>query len=310
MMIKTPVIMDCDPGADDFLAILLALASPELEVLGITTVFGNASAEQTAWNAARACRMAKAEDLLVYAGAEAPLGSKVALDFSYCGRDGLCDSPLPGDSTFVSDKRADIFFAEALAAAEEPVTIVSTAAMTNVAELIRQRPELTSKIKEIVTISGYYSQNPRAARAEWNILVDAAAAETVFSSPVAVRAVGLDVTAELQDRYVDRLLASARGGISDFIRHTTDYNVRHQLYPRSILVDSMAVAAVIHPEIARYQAGAVQIDPEKTDRELMQFEPECRKGAPVYAADRFDYEAYIRLLEERVMARYETVNLH
>lgn len=300
---KRPVIIDCDPGADDFLAILLALASPELNVLGITTVFGNAAVEQTAWNATRACLAAGKTDVLVYAGASAPLMSKIRPDFSCCGEDGLCDSTLPGDRSLISSRCASEFLAETLEISQEPVTIISTAAMTNLAVLLRQRPGLAYKIKKIVTISGYYGQNPAAARAEWNVLLDPEAAKAVFSAPISIRAVGLDVTADLRDSYVNQLLSVASGKIAAFMQQTTDFNVRHTLYPCSILVDGMAVAAALRSEIAHYQAGCAWVCPERTDCGLMQFASMGSGGATVYAADHFDFETYIRLLEERVIAK-------
>ena len=302
MMMKKPVILDCDPGADDFLAILLLLASPEIEVLGITTVFGNAAVEQTAWNAARACLAAGKAGPLVYAGAAAPLMSRTAADFTYCGKDGLCDSPLPGDRSLLGGKSAGTFLEETLETAREPVTVISTAAMTNLAALLRRRPDLAPKISEIVTVSGYYGRDPAVARAEWNILLDPEAARIVFSAPAVIRAVGLDVTAGLQNAYVDRLL-SAPGGVGAFLRQTTDFNLRNGLYPYSVLVDGMAAAAVILPGIAHYQRGTALVRPERTDSGLMEFFPGGGSGASVHAADRFDYEAYLQLLEERVIAK-------
>lgn len=300
---KRPVIIDCDPGADDFLAILLALASPELNVLGITTVFGNASAEQTAWNATRACLAAGKTGVFVYAGAAAPLMSKIRPDFSYCGEDGLCDSTLSGDRALISSRYANEFLVETLEKSQEPVTIISTAAMTNLAVLLRQQPNLAYQIKEIITISGYYGQNPAAARAEWNVLLDPEAAKIVFSAPVSIRAVGLDVTADLRDSYVEQLLSAASGKIAAFMQHTTDFNVRQGLYPRSILVDGMAVAAALRSESAHYQTGCAWVYPERTDCGLMKFDSKRSDRATVYAADHFDFETYIQLLKERVIAK-------
>lgn len=301
-MKQLPIILDCDPGADDALAILLALASPELDVLGITTSFGNSSVENTTWNATRTCVLAGRRDVKVSRGAAQPLFRKLKLDTLYGGSDGLCCCALAGDAKMVTQFPADAFLMEALLTAREPVTVISTACMTNLASALLRAPAVARGIKEVVTVSGYYGLNPNVARAGWNILVDPHAAKLVLESGVRVRAAGLDVTALLQDGMVDTLLKGKQGPVCDFLAHATAYNRANGLFACSILVDAMAVATALSPGLAKYEHGYVTVDPTRTDSGLMRFEkaPAEDAGSAVMAASSFHYADYLELLRGRV----------
>ncbi|MDE7221115.1 MAG: nucleoside hydrolase [Oscillospiraceae bacterium] len=298
-MKRIPVIIDCDPGVDDVLALLLALRAPELDVLGITTVCGNATVEYTSWNATRACLLANCGGVSVYPGAAKPMLRPFLFDAEYCGKDGLCCSDLAGSRELLAEKPAVNFLRDALLASREPVTIVSIAAMTNLGELLRDYPETKPHIKEIVTISGYYWLNPAIARAEWNILYDPEAAELVFASGVPVRALGVDVTAQLQDSYTEELTEKCTGRLRDFLSHSLAFVKAHSMAPGGILVDALAVAAVIAPELACYRRGTVRIDPRRTDQYLTEFHPE--EEGTLQAAEHVDFLAYLQLLIDRMV---------
>lgn len=301
-MNRKPVIIDCDPGADDFLSILLALTSPELEVLGITTVCGNSNVENTTWNATRACLFAGSGSVKVYQGAAKPLQRDLEYDTSYGGEDGLCCSPLHGDAAMIGEGTAKEFLTETLNSAVLPVTIISTASMTNLALAIRDTPGITENIAEITTISGYYGFSKEFARAEWNILVDPEAAEIVYSSGVRIRAAGLDVSGRLKDCYVSTLIQDKTGITRDFIAHATAYNTSHGLSAYSILVDAMATAIAIAPDIAGYREGAVSIHSERSDSGLMTFSGIAggNRRKNVSAAYTFDAARYLQLLKDRI----------
>lgn len=294
-MSKIPVIIDCDPGADDALGILMALNCSRLEVLGITTVCGNGPAEQTAKNAARICTMAGRSDIQIYQGAEQPLARNLDFNPLYCGEDGLCNTGLKEHIELIARKTAQEFLLETLAGIQSPVTIIATAGFTNLAAVILRKPEVTNGIREIVAASGYFRLNPEPNRAEWNILVDPEAAAVVYHSGVPVRAVGLDVSAGLQDSFIELLLTEGNGSIQDFLIQCSRYNRQAGLAACSLLVDAMAVAAVIEPELAEYVTGEADIDPTRQDSRLMQFFP--KKDGMIRAAVRFDYQSYLRLIK-------------
>lgn len=302
------MIIDCDPGVDDFLALVLALHSPELQVLGITTVCGNAEVAYTTWNATRACLLSgRREGVRVYSGARRPLQRPFLFDPEYCGKDGLCCSELEGSVDLIAPESAAEFLYSTLSSAREPVTIVSIAAMTNLAQVLQDHPEVKTKIKEIVTISGYYWINLPVARAEWNILFDPEAAQIVFDSGVPVRALGLDVTSQMENAYTEELAEKAPEWLRPFLLHSMAFIRERNLEPGGMLVDAIAVAAVIKPELADYRRGSAVVHPQCTDQHLTEF---CaHETGLVQAAISFDSRAYVNFLVERVNSN-ETCNIN
>ncbi len=289
---KIPVIIDCDPGADDALAILLALSSPKLEVKAITTLCGNGPCVQMAKNAGKVCALAGRFDIPVYAGANQPMEQELKFTTRYCGEDGLCESGLAEHNQLIRPESA----LEFLAKQTQPVTILAMAGLTNLAQLITQYPQAAEKIREIVFAGGYFGLNPKPDRAEWNVLVDPQAAQIVFESGVRMRCVGLDVTNRLQDGFVEQILENTAGKIHDFMDSCTKYNRKTGLSVYSILVDGMAAAAAIRPDIASFVPGRVQVFPQCRDAGLMRFEA-CEQGW-ILAAETFDYDAYLTMIRE------------
>lgn len=293
-MKQIPVIIDCDPGADDSLGILLALHSKKISVLGITTVCGNAPSMQTALNATKILGLAGREDVSVYCGADQPMKRNLEFSTLYSGLDGLCDTGLEERRGLLSELGAKEYFIETLNNVQSPVTVVATAGFTNLAEALQEEPGIAGGIKEIVAASGYFGLNQKECRAEWNILVDPEAAKIIFSSGIPVRAIGLDVTCMLEDACIERILSCGTGRIIDFFSGCDAYNRKAGLSPCSLLVDGMAMAAVISPEIACYETGKVIVHPERTDEGLMEFH--VGEGN-VKAAYKFDMEFYLKMIE-------------
>lgn len=293
-MKQIPVIIDCDPGADDSLGILLAVKSKAISVLGITAVCGNAPVMQTALNATKVLKLAECEDVFVYCGADQPMKRSLEFTALYSGADGLCDTGLPEKRELLSELSANEYLIRTLKNAKEPITIITTAGFTNLAEALQQDPSIAGGIKEIVAAAGYFGLNKKKCRAEWNILVDPEAAEIVFSSGLPIRAVGLDVASMLEDSYTEQVLSAGKGKFAAFLRDCDLYNRKAGLKAYSLLVDAMAIAAVIEPEIAYYEEGMVKIDPARTDAGLMAF---SAGSGNVKAAYRFDMELYLEMIE-------------
>lgn len=289
---KLPVVIDCDPGADDALGIFLALSSRKLEVVAITTLCGNGPAMQMAKNAAKVCALAGRFDIPVYAGADQPMARKLEFTTLYCGEDGLCESGLAEHEELIRPETAMEFFADLKA----PVTVLATAGLTNLAQLLKQHPQAAQNIREIIFAGGYFGLNPKPNRAEWNVLVDPEAAQIVFASGVPMRCVGLDVTNCLENSFAEEILEKTSGKIHDFMESCTNYNRKAGLSAYSILVDGMAVAAAIRPELASFVRGSVQIFPQCADAGLMRFEA-CGQGR-ILAAESFDYGSYLRMIQE------------
>jgi pyrimidine-specific ribonucleoside hydrolase len=191
---RIPVVLDCDPGHDDMVAILLAAASPALELRAITTVGGNGRLEQTTRNALLVCTHAGIRDVPVAAGCAGPLlGDLVAAEAVH-GASGLDGADL-GEPDVVADPRHAVdLLADVLRASGTPVTLIATGPLTNVAMLLRRHPELRSAIREIVIMGGAIATGNWRPLAEFNIWVDPEAAHVVFTSGLPVTMCGLDVT--------------------------------------------------------------------------------------------------------------------
>ncbi|MFN3546743.1 MAG: nucleoside hydrolase [Mesorhizobium sp.] len=190
------IIIDTDPGQDDAVAILLALASPELEVLGITAVAGNVPLALTQKNARMICELAGRPDVMVYAGSVRPLVRRLVTAEHVHGRTGLDGPTLPEPTMPLQEKHAVDFIVETLLA-EEPgtVTLCPLGPLTNIAAALNRAPEIAGRIREIVLMGGGFFEGGNVTpAAEFNIYVDPHAAEIVFSSGVPIVMMPLDVT--------------------------------------------------------------------------------------------------------------------
>ncbi|SIS80275.1 nucleoside hydrolase [Phaeovulum vinaykumarii] len=195
-MSRRKIIIDTDPGQDDAVAILLALASPELEVLGLTCVAGNVALELTAKNARVVCELAGRPDVAVFAGAEAPLSRPLKTAEHVHGRTGLDGIALPEPAMALRDRHAVDFLIETLRA-EPPgaVTLCTLGPLTNIALALTRAPDIAPRIAEIVMMGGaYFEVGNITPAAEFNIHVDPEAAATVFRAGVPKVVMPLDVT--------------------------------------------------------------------------------------------------------------------
>jgi purine nucleosidase len=195
-MDRQKIIIDTDPGQDDAVAILLALASPELEVVGITTVAGNVPLALTQKNARMVCELAGRPDLRVFAGASEPLLRKLVTAEHVHGRTGMDGPQLPDPQMPLQPQHAVDFLIDALK--HEPagnVTLCTLGALTNVALALQRAPEIAPRIQQIVMMGGGFSEGGNITpAAEFNIYVDPHAAALVFASGVPLVVMPLDVT--------------------------------------------------------------------------------------------------------------------
>jgi pyrimidine-specific ribonucleoside hydrolase len=191
----TPILMDCDPGHDDAIALVMAHRSPDIDLLGVTTVCGNAEVEKTTRNARRILEFIGASSVELAQGCVRPLARPLRLGTAD-GPSGLEGSPyLPPASMALHPLHAVDYLAMKLRAAPEPVTIVATAPLTNIALLYLKHPDVWPKIREIVSMGGvFYRRNEYFTPTEFNIFCDPEAAQIVIDSGAPLTMVGLDVT--------------------------------------------------------------------------------------------------------------------
>ncbi|MFC5803215.1 nucleoside hydrolase [Streptomyces formicae] len=189
-----PIIIDCDPGHDDAVAILLAAGDPAIDLLAITTVAGNQVVEKTTLNARRICTAAGITDVPIAAGCDRPLVQPLYVADDVHGDSGM-DGPHFGEPTVdaVAEHAVDLMHG-ILTGHPEPVTLVPTAPLTNIALLLTRYPEVVPRIREIVLMGGSTERGNRTPAAEFNMYVDPEAADIVFRSGVPVTMCGLNVT--------------------------------------------------------------------------------------------------------------------
>jgi len=250
--VPTRIILDCDPGHDDAVAILLALASPELEVVGITTVAGNATIEHVTENALRLLALARRPEVPVAAGASHPLLGPLRTAPHVHGPSGLEGADLPEPVSEPLAEDAVAFMARQLDEADVPLTLVPTGPLTNVGLLLRERPDLAARIAHICLMGGAVGEGNVTPSAEFNIWGDPEAADIVFRSGVPITMIGLDVTHKAILLDEERLAMAATGGnVSRVMAALLDY---YQGFHRRVygwnggpIHDAVAVAHVAHP---------------------------------------------------------------
>jgi purine nucleosidase len=190
------IIIDTDPGQDDAVAILLALASPELDVLGITAVAGNVPLELTARNARIIVELAGRTEVPVFAGSAAPLKRKLVTAEHVHGKTGLDGIDLPEPTMPLQSRHGVDFIIETLRQETAgTVTLCTLGPLTNVAAAFRQAPEIAGRVQRIVAMGGaYFEVGNITPAAEFNVYVDPEAADIVFKSGVPLVVMSLDVT--------------------------------------------------------------------------------------------------------------------
>jgi inosine-uridine nucleoside N-ribohydrolase len=297
--VAIPILLDCDPGHDDAIAVLLALASPEVELRAVTTVAGNQTLDKTTVNALRVLELAGRSDVPVAAGADAPLVRELRVAKHVHGESGLDGPSLPPPSAHPVERSAASLLAELI---EPDVVLVATGPLTNVALALERgaRPE------RIVLMGGAIGEGNITPAAEFNVWADPEAAARVFDSGSDVTMVGLDVThmALFTPERAERLRRTGR--IGEVVAELIDfYGVFHREtygWPGSPIHDALALAAVIRPELLETVRCGVRVDTSELSRGRtnvdrwgrMGWEPNANVAVDVWA------EAFLDLLEERL----------
>jgi purine nucleosidase len=192
--VGTKIILDCDPGVDDALAIAYAVGSAELDLLGITTVAGNVGLDRTTANALRVSEFVGAGPVPVTAGSPRPLSRPAITATHVHGDDGLRGARLPPPVATPRPGHSRDFIIDTVMAAPGEVTLVATGPLTNIALALEQEPSLVTNVRDFVIMGGSSARGNVTPAAEFNIAADPEAAAQVFSAGWTVTMVGLDVT--------------------------------------------------------------------------------------------------------------------
>ncbi|MFP4461299.1 MAG: nucleoside hydrolase [Thermotogota bacterium] len=261
---KRKIILDCDPGHDDAVAILLAGIAEEIELLGVTTVAGNSYVENTTKNALILVENGNL-NVPVCKGASKPLVRDQIVAPDIHGESGLEGANLP-NPTINADPRAAVeFIAEKVCEFEGEVTLCAVGPLTNVAIFLLNYPHLIDKVKEIVIMGGGIAFGNTTPVAEFNIFADPEAAQIVFNSSVPLTVFGLDVTHQTKI-FLDEIkkmqtlssfIVSKMGVLLDFFHQTYFHVFRIKGAP---LHDPCVIAYLIEPDIFEYEDYYCQIE--------------------------------------------------
>jgi inosine-uridine nucleoside N-ribohydrolase len=305
-----PIIIDCDPGMDDAIALLLALTSPEVELLGVTTVAGNQTLEKTTTNALRVLELAGQDDIPVAAGADRPLAGDLVVAADAHGESGLGNWTASTPDHRPLEQHAVDFLAAQAFESETPVTLLATGPLTNVALFLDRHPDATAKLHRIVLMGGAVGAGNMTASAEYNVWIDPEAAAQVFESGLDVTMVGLDVTnrALLTDEHASGLRRSGPIGravaeLLDFYRafYSETYD-----FGGCPVHDAVAVAHVVRPGLITTVERHVAVELDGSlcrGRTVVDMRRRRRLPPPnVNVAVEIDAPAFVELLLERLGA--------
>ena len=260
------IIIDTDPGIDDSLAILLALASPEITLEGLSVVHGNSSTEQGTINALSVLELAKASHVPVYRGCDLPLVQPSLLAPETHGDEGIGYAKLSAPQSKYQVERGSDFLIEKIMSNQGEITLVCIAPLTNVALAIRQEPRIVEKVKEVFIMGGALRHEGNTTMlAEFNTYVDPHAAHIIFHSGMPITLTPLDVTYQciFTKDDLNRLLkinSPITTFIADATRFYMEFHDEYQKIDGCVINDPMTLALTFMPEICDYQELYVDVD--------------------------------------------------
>jgi inosine-uridine nucleoside N-ribohydrolase len=261
--VTTPIVIDCDPGHDDAIAILLALASPEVELRGISTVAGNQTLDKTTRNALKVLELAGRTDIPVHAGADRPFVRERDVAAHVHGESGLDGPDLPPPSTHAQDQHAVDYLAEQIRGRNGKITLVATGPMTNIGLLFAMYPD--ARPERIVLMGGSVGEGNRTPAAEFNIWADPEAAQRLFVEALDTTMIGLDVThrALITDAHTEQMRGA--GKVGTMVAELMDFYARfHKArYPDlagSPMHDPVCIAHLIDPTLVEVRDAFIEVD--------------------------------------------------
>jgi inosine-uridine nucleoside N-ribohydrolase len=295
-----PIVLDCDPGHDDAIAILLALASPEVELVGVTTVHGNQTLEKTTDNALRVLEFVGRSDVPVARGAERPLTREPSPAAHVHGESGLDGPVLPAATARPTDEHAVDFLVERVT---DQTVLVPVGPLTNVALALDKgmRPA------RIVIMGGAIAEGNMTPAAEFNIWADPEAAQQVFHSGVPVTMVGLDVThrALLTSAWSERFRGAGRVGafVAELVDFFSQYHARTYGWDGAPIHDALALAHVIRPGLLTTEHRNIEVELESDltrGRTVVDLWHRTDRPPNADVAVDVDGDAFLELLLERI----------
>lgn len=303
------IILDCDPGHDDAVAILLALGNDNIDVLGITTIGGNQTLHKVTYNALAVLEQAHAYDVPVAAGCASPLIRELETAPGVHGDTGLDGVDLPKPSHDVIDKHAVDFIIDTIMSNEpNTITLVPTGPLTNIAMAVRKEPRIVERVKEVVLMGGGIHVGNWSAVAEFNIKVDPEAAHVVFNAAWPVTMIGLNLTHQAlctPERQKD--IESIGTPTAQFVSHLMDFfrkaYAANQGFVDPPVHDPCAVAYLLDPKVITTHKAPIDIE-TKGDLTLGMTVADLRAPAPddchTQFGEHLDVDRFWQLIHEAI----------
>jgi purine nucleosidase len=258
------IILDCDPGHDDAMAIVLAHGSPEIELAAITTVAGNHPLELTTLNARRICSLCHIE-VPIAAGCSAPLIRPLVTAPEIHGETGLEGHLWPDPTAAIVPDHAVDLIIDLVMAAPGEITLVPTGPVTNIAMALRKEPRIASRVREVVLMGGAWSRGNMTPAAEFNTYVDPEAAAIVFGGAWTVTMIGLEVTelaVATEDVFqrIDAVATPVAKAVSGMLRFYQAQQLREVGIAAPPVHDPCAVARVARPELVECRDAYIEVE--------------------------------------------------
>lgn len=265
------IILDCDPGMDDSMAIVMAAKAPGLKLMAVTTVNGNYPADITCINARKVLEMLGREDIPVAKGMERPMVRNAPKDPFTHGKDGQAENFLPDPKMPLDSRHAVDLLIDLIKENPGEITVIATGPMSNIAMAITKAPEIKSMIKEIIAISGAFGLNEYAflnatgdtPQSEWNVYVDPEASKIVYESGIPMTALGLDVAAHFDVDFTEEEIKSLEDSEkkeAGFLRQAIRFNGNRGFDAYCTVIDCMAVAYAIDSSLVQTMKARVGVE--------------------------------------------------
>ena len=260
------IILDCDPGHDDAIAILLAHGNPDIELVAVTTVVGNQTLEKVTRNALAVAEIAGIVDVPFAAGCPRPLVRGIEVAESIHGESGMDGPVLPRSARTVDDRHAvDLIIDTIMSCEPGEITLVPTGGLTNIALAVRKEPRIAQRVREVVLMGGGFHGGNWSATAEFNIVIDPEAAHIVFNEAWPLTMVGLDLTHQaLATLEVRERIAAIGTAPSRFVGELLDFFASSYLEAQGFehppVHDPCAVAYVIDPSVMTVRKALLDVE--------------------------------------------------
>ncbi len=264
-MSRRRIILDCDPGHDDAMAILLAHGHPDIDLAAITTVAGNHSLEITTFNARRVASLAGIHSVPIAAGAASPLVRPLVTAPEIHGEAGLEGFEWPAPDVEVAPEHAVDLIVDLVMSQPGEITLVPTGPLTNIALALRREPRIAERVQEVVLMGGSWSRGNQTPAAEFNIFVDPEAAAIVFGGGWPVTMIGLEVTEralagpDVLER-IERLGTPVAEAVVGLLEFYAEQHRRETGMNDPPVHDPCTIAQLVAPDLIPLQPGHVEIE--------------------------------------------------